>query len=302
LRSSKNYRQALHREFVKRRPGLYPRKWLAKRLGITKRTSQRYQHEDIIKRKAMYYRQTISWDNLAHISDMPELMGQFLQDETGKRYPPKRELAKKLLSEGHHLSYMRQDVNYYWHSDTPASPLIAMGLHPKSPEIAQKPRFATPVESWDSSIRKTPEIAQNRDDRQAPELIIEKSLSNECRGASRCAPDEVKLKDALANQKTKTKRYYRQVLPDELQENTAQRLYKKIRSRCEEKSAEKAAYISMAYARKLTEQYGMAQIRRLIQVLSWRDGIENPAGFAVVWLRSEAKRAELEQLMKSTTS
>jgi hypothetical protein len=290
LRSSKTYRQALNREFIRRRPGLYPRKWLAKRLGITKRTSQRYQHEDIVKYKAMYYKQFISWDNLGQISDMPDIMGVFLQDETGKRYPPNRELAKKLLADGHTLTYMRQDVNYYWHPHTPPGPLVTMGIHPKSPEKAEISRFTNQHDLGESSIQKSLKNAQNsendhevRDERiqKTPKLAIE---------AKDYLP-ETKLSQKI---ETQSKRYYRQALPDELQESAAQRLYKKVRSRCQDKEG----YLSIAVARKLTEQYGAAQIRRLIQLLSWRDAIENPAGFSVVWLRSEAKRTELEQMMR----
>lgn len=307
LRSSKSYRQALQREFIKRKPGLYPRKWLAKRLGITKRTSQRYQHEDVIKHKAMYYRQAISWDNLGKISDMPELMGQFLQDETGKRYPPSRELAKKLLAEGHHLTYMQQDVNYYWHPEKPGSPLVAMGIHPKSTESASNSGFATLRSSVGISIQKTPEIGKIAVEKKhivaksdaidyAPTMCFQ---LGEAIPMGEAMPSSykscVKEQNILPEKyKAKAKRYYRQVLPDELQENTAQRLYKKIRSRCDEKMG----YLSMAQARKLTEEYGIEQVRRLIQVLSWRENIDNPAGFSIVWLRSEAKRAEFEQLMR----
>jgi Bifunctional DNA primase/polymerase, N-terminal len=301
LRSSKTYRQALHRELIKRRPGLYPRKWLAKRLGITKRTSQRYQLEDVVKYKAMYFQQDISWDNLGQISDMPDIMGVFLQDESGKRYPPKRELAKKLLADGHSLTYMRQDVNYYWHPAMPPSPLVAMGIHPNSPEKSENSRKYSARSSISIStpspvsLRPPQSIGEgNEESRQS----IFHSLTTQ-------SPREPEHKEIVQeryvshvsekSQKivSKSKRYYRQNLPDALQENTAQRLYRKIRSRY----AEKTGYLSMAVTRRLTEQYGTAQVRRLIQVLSWRDDIENPAGFSVVWLRSEAKRAGLEQMM-----
>ncbi len=58
--------------------------------------------------------------------------------------------------------------------------------------------------------------------------------------------------------------------------------------------------MSIMTARRLVHQYGVSLVRSLIQVFTWRDNIENYAGFAVVWLRSEAKRAEFEQLVKST--
>lgn len=42
LQSLKSFREALHRELIKRRPGIYSRKFLSQRLGISKRTTRNY--------------------------------------------------------------------------------------------------------------------------------------------------------------------------------------------------------------------------------------------------------------------
>lgn len=42
LQSLKTYREGLHRELIKRRPGIYSRFFLSQRLGISKRTSRNY--------------------------------------------------------------------------------------------------------------------------------------------------------------------------------------------------------------------------------------------------------------------
>jgi len=42
LQSLKAFREGLHRELIKRRPGIYSRKFLSQRLGISKRTTRNY--------------------------------------------------------------------------------------------------------------------------------------------------------------------------------------------------------------------------------------------------------------------
>lgn len=287
LQSPKRYRQALEREFIKRRPGLYPRQWLAKRLGISKRTSQRDHAEMETKQRPMYFRQVITWENLGHVPEEGE-NGIFLQDETGKRYPANRQLAKSLLANHRQVCLMRQDVNYYWHPDTPVSPSIAMGIHPKSAQIASKMNFPVPIELAPVKHQKLPQkqvLETETQDVQkagAEQNIVQLSTYN---------------KKAQSEQKQpESKRFYRKELPNWDDESLAKRLYKKILS----KSSENQVTMSIMTARRLVHQYGVSLVRSLIQVFTWRDNIENYAGFAVVWLRSEAKRAEFEQLMKSS--
>ena len=290
LQSPKNYRQALEREFIKRKPGLYPRKWLAKRLGVSKRTSQRDHTQMEIKQRPMYFREVITWETLGHVPEEAEF-GIFLQDETGKRYPANRQLAKSLLAKQHHISLVRQDVNYYWHPDTPVSPSLAMGIHPKSAQNAPKSRFEHPIDYLAEKYSQNAKISKSapiKDEGQAPpEQTNTAQLSMYKNKAS-----------ALPKKKIETKRFYRQELPNLEDELLAKRLYRKTVIKADE---EKHA-MSMMTARRLVHQYGVELVKKLIQVFAWRDNIENYAGFAVVWLRSEAKRAEFEQLMKSSRS
>ena len=287
LQSPKRYRQALEREFIKRRPGLYPRKWLAKRLGISKRTSRRDYAEMETKQRPMYFRQIITWDNLAYVPEEGDY-GIFLQDETGKRYPANRQLAKSLLANHRHICLMRQDVNYYWHPDTPVSPSIAMGIHPKSPEIAPKTIISAPTQVVADKVVKLP---------QKPKLeaaAIEQQATVQTKNIIPLST--YKNKSQSEQKKVESKRFYRKELPNWDDESLAKRLYKKILS----KSADSQVAMSIMTARRLVHQYGVKLVRSLIQVFAWRDNIENYAGFAVVWLRSEAKRAEFEQLVQNS--
>ncbi|GAB5490899.1 MAG: hypothetical protein Phog2KO_11140 [Phototrophicaceae bacterium] len=291
LQSPKQYRQALEREFIKRKPGLYPRKWLAKRLGISKRTSQRDHAEMETKQRPMYFREIITWETLGHVPEDAEF-GIFLQDELGKRYPANRQLAKSLLAKHHHLSLVRQDVNYYWHPDTPVSPSLAMGIHPKSAQNAPKKRFERSHDSVATKYTKIAEIGKSVPVKNETQSSTETSTEKESIVHLSTYKNNLQ---ALAK-KAEAKRFYRKELPQLEDELLAKRLYRKTMSQ----SGEEKYAMSLMAARQLVHQYGMELVKKLLQVFAWRDNIENYAGFAVVWLRSEAKRAEFEQMLKSS--
>ncbi len=114
LTSAKKTRQAMYRAYIKRRPGHYPSKWLAKRLGVSVTTKNRYDNEipDLHKRTE-HTRKLISWHNLNDVPDF-DVGGYFLEDCNGKRYPAKRGIAYRLLGISHSICLVKQDVNYYW--------------------------------------------------------------------------------------------------------------------------------------------------------------------------------------------
>lgn len=115
LKSAKTTRQALHYGYIQRRPGKYATKWLAKRLGVSKVTKNRYDKafKDLHK-QATYSMKSIYWNNLNDMSDKFDVPGQFLEDDNGKRYPAKRVLAVKLLKEKRKIKLMTRGFNYYW--------------------------------------------------------------------------------------------------------------------------------------------------------------------------------------------
>src|SRR5690606_7488733 len=119
LTSAKQTRMAAHPELIKRRPGLYPRRWLARRLGVDAETLDTYNREIPIHVRHCFSEKPITWHNLDDIPLALEIAGAFLEDNTGKRYPAKREIAQKLLARRHTLTYKRQDVNFYWYGEMP---------------------------------------------------------------------------------------------------------------------------------------------------------------------------------------
>jgi len=297
--SVRKYREAMQRELIKRRPGQYTRKWLAQRLGISIRTLQRYRNDVCLKQRPIYDKKAISWDNLNHVPEENEIAGVFLQDETGKRYPAIRTLTKVLLNRKKQIYLMRQRANYYWHTTTHPLALMSHYDVSKTPENAENRPSHVNLVSSAGEREKTAETTQFYAQRThtTNEQSAGQRICSESNGTHQAAfqidKSVIYKRLALQQARTKPKRYYRQPLPDEIKENTARLLYRKIKRRCQEK----VGYMSKATARRLTEQYGVHQVQKVIQILTWRDHIENPAGFVVVWLRSQLKRHEVEALV-----
>lgn len=121
LRSARAYRTALHKALITRRPGQYGREWLAARLGVSRWTVRRYNRALKIQVKPVYGLQMLSPENISLVlpgADEPEAArkGRFLLDDRGRRYPPQRELAQKLLLSARlkgPLRYAVQQANDY---------------------------------------------------------------------------------------------------------------------------------------------------------------------------------------------
>jgi hypothetical protein len=116
LASPQQYRRALHRELVKRRPGSYSRGWLSDRLGISKWTSRRYEATLNIVVQPMYIEQSVRWINVEAL--VPRTIedtspGTFLETEDGKRYPPLRSIAMHLLDAGRRIVHKTRIANHY---------------------------------------------------------------------------------------------------------------------------------------------------------------------------------------------
>ena len=279
LKSPAAYRSALYRELIKRRPGQYSGEWLGGRLGITKRQLQRYYTRTGIKRRASYTTRLITWETLNEIPEGFAIKGAFLKDESGKMYPPLQSIASRLLAKKQKVVYQRQMRNYYWHPATQDYRSDSVINSPESRINDEKYKKHALRGSIDAKCIKTPEKANpvgfvDSGWKQSPEFVVEPLPT--CR-----IQQTVITPEKIKTFKQRPKRYYRKPLPDELDEMAAQRLY------------HRATGMSVATARKLVEQYGTRQVRKVSQTLSWRDNIENPAAFAVVWLRSEARKAEL---------
>jgi hypothetical protein len=122
IQSVRTYRSALNRELIRRRSGKYSQVWLAERLSICVRTLQRYIRLVGIQCQQILYATDITPDNIHQIPTkcLAKRAGItiqycFLQDITGKRYPPLPAIARKLLRQGGvPIQWMRRGWNIYW--------------------------------------------------------------------------------------------------------------------------------------------------------------------------------------------
>ena len=123
LSSARKTRMALHRELIKRRPGYYPKRWLASRLGVSRRTIFTYNHLLPIHSRAMFLETEIRWKTIERLPLDEPLQGAFLQTLRGKKYPALRQIASRLLANGEQVWLKQQTVNFYWYGDVEPSSL-----------------------------------------------------------------------------------------------------------------------------------------------------------------------------------
>jgi len=277
IQQAKTYRQAVHRELIKRRPGMYYRQWLAGRIGVSERTSQRYDHGADIQKQAMFIREPITWDNVDIIPLDDPIDGRFIEGQGGKRYPPLRQIAMTLLAKKQTVTYCYQDANYYWYGDNLPIISVRYGENPKQAEYdAQLERLNANLRGyWEDLKAKThvhditsTEHATSRQHSIITHLELHEPIDLETQPYQ-----------------PKSKRFYKKPLADSRAESLAKRLYQAIWDRA---TSEKSR-LSLANARRLINQYSEKLIHRALGVLKYRQTISNPAGFIIVWLRSTAK-------------
>ncbi len=131
IQSVKTYRSALNQELIRRRAGKYSQIWLAERLSVCVRTLQRYVQLAGIQCEQILYATEITLNNIHQIPTkyLAKRAGItiqycFLQDMTGKRYPPLPVIAHKLLRQRVSVQWMRRGWNIYWIGDKTQSHII----------------------------------------------------------------------------------------------------------------------------------------------------------------------------------
>ena len=113
LRSPQAYRCALHRSLIERRPGLYSRRWLGARLGVSVWTSRRYDRRAGLKVEARYRAAALDEQLLKRLPAAAGNAGCFLESGDRRRWPALRGLAQHLLQRYGQLRYLRQGWNHY---------------------------------------------------------------------------------------------------------------------------------------------------------------------------------------------
>jgi hypothetical protein len=280
LVSSKNTRKSRLRELITRRPGKYPRRWLAQLLGVTVRTLRTYIKELDIQVVATYRECPVYWSNLDSLPTEALVNGVFLEDNWGKRYPPLRSIAAKLLARKRALVYRKQDVNYYALGKRHEAVLHAHRLTEQEQTVAAPMPAAAQPSNGHSVSPSASGIGTAKP--------ANKGHAQSKAQAQKKSPPPAQ--QAKAGRKRSSKRLYRKPLADASAETLAQRVYSTINAQ----TTDKAALISLVSARKYVDRYGIGAIERALKLMAQRRNIVKPVGFFATVLRGEALRLWLQ--------
>jgi len=183
-----------------------------------------------------------------------------LQDEQGKRYPPKPEIAKKLLKQKRSVWLMRRSINLYWyehesiqqhqiepqeHTASPEQVWLEPDYSMSSHEVVV-PTQSMPIQSGTPGINLVP----------FPKYILKPEPQKE-----------------LKTHPKRTDRFYKQPLPDDSDEWLAQQIYLATGN------------LQEVEARQLVDKYGREAVERALGQMEFmraKGDLQNPAGFIKV--------------------
>ena len=255
LVTAQKIRVALHRELLKRRPGQYARGWLARRLGVSRRTIATYKQLIPVHSRAMFIDTPINWKTIERLPFDEPIQGAVLVTPAGKRYPALRTVASRLLAKGEGICLKQQMPNFYWYGDQ--EPLL------KRLEIQHEVKVQQ--ERIETFIAKRPQ----------PQIDLKPTST----------PKPVK--PAKARSKPILPSNLRRPLKDAARETQAQHLYT-VLNRAGNKQ------LSLANARRLVVTYDSEAITSALSLLTKRQVITNPVGFIFTLLRSNQKSVNMQ--------
>lgn len=123
FKTVRTYRGALHREFIKRKPGQHSMRMLAAKYGVTRQTIRNYNRIEGIKAVQQYGDMALKWHNINLIGDPEQFHNQagklrtraMFIETNGERYPALPAIAVKHLQKGLKPVLKWQQQNYYYH-------------------------------------------------------------------------------------------------------------------------------------------------------------------------------------------
>jgi hypothetical protein len=109
-----DYRADVHAAMIRRRPGNYPRKFLADRLGVGPKTTRAYDELADLEVIPNYHKTKLSMDEAATLpDDRKEMPGNVWLESNGKKFAPTKDGALRAFQEGHTVYKIEQLANYY---------------------------------------------------------------------------------------------------------------------------------------------------------------------------------------------
>jgi hypothetical protein len=320
LASAHRTRMALHRELIKRRPAEYSRRWLANRIGVTRRTLDTYNRLIPIHIQPTYHETPLSWNNIDTLLSDEILSGAHIETLMGKKYPALKAVAAKLIAKGTYIRLMQRKSSFYWYgSDQPpisqptpspvgtrhavsAAPLPVLwgGAGGGVMDTSVGTRHALPASfsprsegeglGDEISPATTPQSASSIPSAVGTRHAVSASapLAMQWRGAGGeddLSPSPSPLMERELGGEVKS---FRHPLPDAGQESLAQTLYARVNA-CGNPTTR---HLSLGNARKLVHTYPAPQIHAALNRLQQRTNLDNPTGFFVTVLRSSARQIE----------
>ena len=259
LFSPAKYREALHTALIKRAPGQYPRRWQAARLGISKDSCRRYEQRAGICVQPTYMDWLLGWHNVDQIIPDEAPIGQFIQDERGKRYPPILDLARWLLAKGRRLLYRQQDANHYSVRDVSKADSGQL-----SPAVSENRNVTTGDNVGSARISTMRFKPQTVDTQEMPvSTHRDETLSRQ----KSIAPVEIS------------------VLMNAPKLDCGERLYCQL-SRLNPRRA-----LTRKRANELVAEYGEMLVERGMRLIKSRRDLQNPSGYLIRWLQSRAQQS-----------
>lgn len=118
MHSLSDYRAGLHREFIARAPGQYPRAFLAERLGVTRKTTANYDKKWSITVSAAYDDVALGFSDLetlppSRTKERSRWLIAFRDGDAARALPYIQSLAAKLLYQGYTVIARTQQANVY---------------------------------------------------------------------------------------------------------------------------------------------------------------------------------------------
>ena len=270
LASPRAYRQALHTALIKRAPGQYSRQWQSERLGISKDSLRRYEKRANVIVQAMYKSWQLGWQDLKNVVPDEPIDGHFVEDEKGKRYPPILSLIRGLLARGRRLTYKVQVTNFY------AMP-IAHQQHENSHshlknEINKQVDIPLHIASFMPSPNVTTGDISNQDTvpRRTDLDITQANALVDLLPAQVSQTPNVTTGNNLPG-----------VISASEKQELANQLYETLRSINAKRS------LTRKHVERLVKQYDSRIIKRGIKMIRTKPNLYNPAGFLLIWLRSQ---------------
>jgi hypothetical protein len=315
LRSVRSYRQSVLRELIRRRPGRYSRNWLAELMGISVTTTRRYTKDLEFEVSPTYHECLLLWQNVDSLIP-PDIQdtrpGTFLEDSQGKRYPPVRQIAQRLLRKMGVVHFKWRGVNHYGYAKSASAitgeseigpPVIKCDLPipercmlpippPPIPNSAEKPplKYASPLADprLEATARRVYDNVGQLDGKRILSLANARALVTDY--------GEVAVENTLAYIKTRDnirhpvgllKRLLSQkygFMTDEAL--TIAEIYVAELAFRVTREINPGRALSWPNACKLARQYGQIAIERAVMTLRERQ-VENPAGFLIKLLESD---------------